>query len=524
LPGTCAKERSDVTARTELLPAELATQLLANSTDGLMAFDTSFRYTFWNPAMERIYGMPAGDVLGQYAFDLFPFLVETGEDAFFRRALAGEAVTSRNRPYQVHATGRRGHYEGHYYPVRDATGQIAGAMAVIRDVSDQRAAELVLHETENRFKNMADASPVLLWMSRVDGLCTFFNQTWLNFTGRTLEEEWGVGWAEGVHFEDFQRCMDTYTDAFNARKSFEMEYRLQRHDGEYRWILDRGTPRYEADGGFAGFIGSCVDINELKAAQEQMGRAIAGRDEFLSIASHELRTPLTAAQLTIDSLTKRLEHGPAGSADLVKRARAIQEQTLRLSALVSVLLDVSRITVGKLEVEPEEMDLAELAVAVVRRFDHHARNARCPVRLVAPAAVVGRWDRVRIEQVITNLLSNAFKYAPGTEVMVEVGRADGRATLVVRDQGRGIGPELRPRIFNRFERGVSARNYGGLGLGLWISREIVEAHGGAIRVDSIPGHGATFSVDLPVEPARAVAPSARPGSAENGHPAVEVSR
>ena len=95
---------------------------------------------------------------------------------------------------------------------------------------------------------MADASPVLLWMSGTDGLCTFFNQTWLDFTGRTLEEEWGVGWAEGVHFEDFQRCMDTYMDAFNERRVFEMEYRLRRADGEYRWILDRGTPRYTPDG------------------------------------------------------------------------------------------------------------------------------------------------------------------------------------------------------------------------------------------------------------------------------------
>ena len=160
---------------------------------------------------------------------------------------------------------------------------------------------------------MADASPVLLWMSRTDGLCTFFNQTWLDFTGRSLEEEWGVGWAEGIHFEDFQRCMDTYVDAFNRREVFEMEYRLRRHDGEYRWILDRGTPRYLPDGTFAGYIGSCVDITERKQLEAELRKAVRVRDEFLSIASHELRTPLTSLKLRRRALYQVAAREPAAA-------------------------------------------------------------------------------------------------------------------------------------------------------------------------------------------------------------------
>ena len=199
---------------------------------------------------------------------------------------------------------------------------------------------------------MADVAPVLLWMSDTDGLCTFFNQTWLSFTGRTLEEEWGVGWAEGVHFEDFQRCMDTYIEAFSQRRVFEMEYRLRRRDGEYRWILDRGTPRYTPDGTFAGYIGSCIDITERKALEDELREAVQARDEFLSIASHELKTPLTALQLQIDSLDRQLQRRPEEAlrggrlASGARRGQPTRPQ--RLTELVEVLLDVSRINSGRL--------------------------------------------------------------------------------------------------------------------------------------------------------------------------------
>src|SRR5213080_4889185 len=158
---------------------------------------------------------------------------------------------------------------GHGSVELDERGKPAFARGVSRDITLRKQAEEALRESEARFRTVANAAPVLIWMSGPDKLCTFFNKGWLDFTGRTLEQELGNGWAEGVHREDIDRCLDVYQNSFNARESFTMEYRLRRSDGEYRWVLDIGTPRFASDGAFLGYIGSCIDITERKLAEEK---------------------------------------------------------------------------------------------------------------------------------------------------------------------------------------------------------------------------------------------------------------
>jgi PAS domain S-box-containing protein len=506
MPATGRKSRS---APPQPLTLPLASRLVAQSADGILAFDRECRFTFWNAAMERMSGLMAPDVLGQRAFTVLPFLVEIGEDQLFHRALAGEELWSRGRPYVVPATKRRGFFEASYGPLRDDAGQIQGGMAIIRDVSAEQRAQERIQETERRFRTMADAAPVLLWMSDTDGLCTFFNQTWLDFTGRTQEEEWGVGWAEGVHFEDLQRCLDTYNDAFNRRHVFEMEYRLRRRDGQYRWILDRGSPRQMPDGTFAGYIGSCIDIHERRILEADLRRAVQVRDEFLSIASHELKTPLTALQLQIDNLQPTVQRSPCESAQnerVGSSATAVAEQSQRLTELVDLLLDVSRINSGRLRFDCSEFDLVDLVRGTVERWRQVSARRRTELMPGAtesqfttdlPDHLGGSWDRLRLEQVLNNLLSNAVKYGRNQSIHVEVSGTESRARVRVVDHGIGIAAVDQPRIFGRFERAVSSRHYGGLGLGLWITRQIVEGMGGSIEVESETGQGAAFTVELP---------------------------
>lgn len=497
-------------AQAEVLTAlRLTDQLLAGTSNGLMAFDKDLRIFYWGEGMERLSSLRAPQVIGRRIADLFPFVQETGEDARLRAVLAGQHASSRGRPYFLPATGKRGLYEAHYMPLQAEDGGVLGGAAVVRDVTEHQRALQRLEETEGRFRNMADAAPVLLWMSDTDGLCTFFNQSWLEFTGRTLEEEWGVGWAEQVHFEDFQRCMDTYFAAFNQRRRFEIEYRLQRADGEFRWILDRGVPRYAPDGTFAGFIGSCIDITDRKALEDRLRQAVRDREEFLSIASHELRTPLTALHLQMDSLLRTLARRPeeglaSGRAleRIERSARTASTQVTRLTKLVDELLDVSRVAAGRLVLEREPVDLAVLAREVAARFDPLMQEAGCALEVHAPGSVIGLWDRARLDLVISNLLSNAIKYGPNQPVSLTVEGGDEVGRLIVRDRGIGIPPEAQARIFERFERAVSTRNYGGFGLGLWIAREVIAAHGGTIQVHSAPKarEGATFIVELPRPP------------------------
>jgi signal transduction histidine kinase len=256
-------------------------------------------------------------------------------------------------------------------------------------------------------------------------------------------------------------------------------------------------PERRLDGAERAFVATladqCAQALDRARLYTEARDAVRLRDDFLSIASHELNTPLTSLKLALAHLGRR-----AFEPDTASRLLGTAErQVTRLNSLVNELLDVSRITAGKLKLDPEDIDLVAAVAEVVSRLSVDVQRSGSELTVESDGPVIGRWDPLRIDQVATNLLSNAIKFGEGRPIRVRVSAEGNRARLVVKDAGIGIAPEEQARIFERFERAVATPHFGGFGLGLWIVRQIVEAMAGEIRVESAPGEGSTFTVELP---------------------------
>jgi len=397
---------------------------------------------------------------------------------------------------------------GHFLP---SDGGPVRMIGVLTDNTEQHLAEETLRASEERFRIMADTAPVMIWMSGTDKLCTFFNKPWLEFTGRPLEAELGNGWTEGVHPEDLEHCLQTYVASFETRRPFRMDYRLRRHDGQYRWIFDQGVPRFSSSGEFLGYIGSCVDVTERKQAEaereklaeEQAARAAAeaanrSKDEFLAMVSHELRSPLSA----ILSYAQTLRVGPRDTDAINRVVTVIERNTKAQIQIIEDLLDSARITTGKLRIELAPIDLVPVLEAALETVRPAASAKgvtlvlnceRKPIEALA--------DPARLQQIVWNLLTNAIKFTPeGGRVSLAMNRDAGQIRIIVSDTGQGIEPDFLPFVFQRFSQtdASSARRFGGLGLGLSLVKELVELHGGTISAKSEGvGRGATFTVSFP---------------------------
>ena len=370
-------------------------------------------------------------------------------------------------------------------------------------IEQRQSAEHALRESEARFRAMANTAPVLLWLSGRDKLCEFLNQRWLEFTGRSLEQEIGNGWLDGVHPDDFDRCSNVYCSAFDARKSFEMEYRLRHHSGDYRWILDIGVPRYDPSGAFLGYIGSAVDVSERKQADEA-NRALAHiqrhaiMGELTAAIAHEIRQPLSAIRTNADTAGLLLASASPPLAAVREILTNIQHDNHRADNVLSRIRDFLR---------KREPEMGELAVnALVREaFQFTAGEAfrrRVEIRLELAndlPPVFG--DRVQLQQVLLNLVVNgmdAMDHVPPAERRLTVRtlrRGDGAVEVSVIDNGKGIASGDIPHLFDTF---FTTRS-DGVGLGLSIAWSIVVAHHGRIWAENNdPPGGATFHFSIPV--------------------------
>ncbi len=357
------------------------------------------------------------------------------------------------------------------------------------------AAEL----TGTEYRLLVEHSPVMIWRAGLDAKCDYFNDTWLAFTGRTLEQEMGDGWAEGVHGDDLQRCVDHYLDHFNRREPFEMEYRLRRHDGVFRWIFDRGVPYTNDDGQFAGFIGSCVDVDDRRRAQdarekhdqEQLALAREFEQWILAIVSHDIRNPLNA----IGGSAKMLEVRAGRDEQMRTIAERIARSAARITNIVGDLLDLSRERHGGgIPVMPAATDLHALCRDVAAEIATFAVDR--DIQVACEGDGTGLWDANRITQALSNLVGNAVKHgAPGKPIDVRVRSDEAHAIVEVHNEG-AIPTEIMPKLFQPFAVRAAQRREG-LGLGLFIAKAIAQAHRGELQVASTAEAGTTFRLVLP---------------------------
>ena len=249
--------------------------IIESTNDAILSEDLDGTITGWNAGAEGIFGYSSREIIGRHVSILAP--PESKEEMSGILVQVGNQESLRDlETVRVAKDGRKISVSLTISPIRDRNGKVTGASIIGRDITHRKQAEEARRESEERFHLMADTAPVMIWVSGPDTLCTFFNQQWLEFTGRTMEQELGNGWVEGVHPEDVQSCFSNYLSSFNARRAFTMEYRLKRADGQYRWVVDTGVPRFLPDGTFAGYIGSCLDIGERKE-QEQALHSLSGR-------------------------------------------------------------------------------------------------------------------------------------------------------------------------------------------------------------------------------------------------------
>jgi PAS domain S-box-containing protein len=437
----------------------------------------------WNTGAQRMFGYTAAEAIGRPITIIIPPDLHEEEMEILRRLRTGERI-EHYETCRVSKDGRRIDVSITISPVKDAAGKIIGALKIGRDITDRKRAEAALREREESFRIVADTAPAMIWMSGTDKLCTFFNLAWLEFTGRPLESELGNGWAEGVHPEDLRGCLETYTRAFDRHEPFSMEYRLRRNDGEYRWVLDQGVPIFKADGSFAGYIGSGIDVTGRRLAEEALSRVsqrlIEAHEEERTRIARELHDDINQRVGLLAANLDHLKQGlPASAAALKPEIEEASKQIVELGRDIQALSH--RLHSSKLEL----LGLTAAAASFCKDcsnlqkvdIDFHAENI--PKDLSSEISLC-------LYRVLQEALQNATKHSGARHFKVLLRGGANDIELTVQDSGVGFEPEDAIR---------------GRGIGLSSMQERLKLVNGQLFIESRLRQGTTVQARVPRSPA-----------------------
>jgi PAS domain S-box-containing protein len=461
------------------------------------------------------------DFVGRPLLESMPGIISQSIGNLLNRVVAtGEPYFGHEVPVALSRSGKEGYFNFVFQPLCDPDDAISGVMVLAHEITELVESRRKIAESEHRFRTVADSAPVMIWMAGPGREFNFVNKGWLQFTGRKGEQEAGNGWQEGVHPDDLPGLQQLFTDAYNARKGFTREFRLRRHDGQYRYVSVVAVPRYGSDGSFAGFIGSCLDKQDQKEAAEalewevekrtrdltiansQLERSNRELEQFAYAASHDMQEPLRKIQTFASFLE---ENAPEALAETPRRfITKIRESAKRMAGIIDDLLHYSR--QGRNDLGFVETDLNGVIAGV--RSDLELLIQQKGGSISADHLPMIQAVPLQMHQLFYNLINNALKFSrpgvpPEIRIKAKVIHKDEEKNsppyfvITVQDNGIGFEQQYADKIFQLFQRLNDRYSYSGTGIGLALCKKIVVNHGGEITARSEPDKGATFTILLP---------------------------
>lgn len=453
----------------------------------------------WNEGAARITGYQADEIIGKHFSVLYEPSDSNNEKADRELTIAFSRGRYEDYGWRMRKDGSRFWANVILTPIYNNNRDFIGFAKVIRDLTERKRAEENLLRSREEFRTLANSLPHIVFTADNYGFITYWNKSFYKYTGLSEDVIHQVTVPDTVHPDDVYRLRGLWREAVSTGENFEAEFRLKRYDGEYRWHLGRAVPLKNSTGLVLKWIGASVDVHEAKMSAEK-------KDEFIGIAGHELRTPLTSIKAYAQLLERCIDSDDKEcSKQYIEKIYTFID---KLNKLIADLLDISKIQRGKMPLESSLINIDDLVKDCVEATQLSSRKHKIYIK--GKVGLKVRGDKARLDQVLNNYLSNAIKYSPGCEkVEVCLEKENNSICITVRDFGIGIPKDQVKNVFNKFFRAQNTtNNIHGLGLGLYISAEIVRLHGGSVGVNSEEGKGSEFWFTLPLYsgPDRAAGP------------------
>jgi PAS domain S-box-containing protein len=453
-------------------------RIVETTNEGVWLLDSNLHTSYVNRQMAEMVGYEPGQMIGRSVFNFyFP------EDIGYKK----QVLERRQQGVREQIEERLRRRDGSELWVRMAAipvyrdnGEFDGALAMVSDITERKRTEEALRESEERFRLVANTAPVLIWMSGTDKLCTYFNKPWLNFTGRSIESELGNGWAAGTHPDDLARCMDTYTQAFDRREEFSLEYRLRRHDGEYRWVLDIGIPRFNQDRSFAGYIGSCIDVTERKLAEAALAnvsrRLIEAQEQERTRIARELHDDFAQRLALLAIELEQLHQDPPDLPEVRRRVGELQKQTTEIA------IDIQTLSHELHSAKLQYLGMAAAMRGFCQEFGQHTK-VKIDFKSHDLPSHLSQDISLCLFRVLQEALRNSAKHSGVRHVEAQLWGKSDEIHLTISDSGVGFDSEAAKES---------------RGLGLISMAERLKLVKGTFSIESQPKLGTTIHARVPL--------------------------